>query len=162
VYESGSGIEAGWATLIALVAVLVLSCGVRYAREDRCTICGHHLIWLPRVCLPCHFFGYVPPSKEVAEIIGGKRSVVLPEPTLSERIGTAKAITTKVLIQATEGIASSKTLSKVNSIRTSTCNLGRTVRGEPAEGGSDGSSGKGVRGAGGVSGLRPGSEKPTG
>ncbi|CAN0258010.1 unnamed protein product [Ectocarpus sp. 12 AP-2014] len=49
-----------------------------------------------QVCLPCHFFGYVPPSKEVAEIIGGKRSVVLPEPTLSERIGTAKATTTKV------------------------------------------------------------------
>eukprot|EP00903_Cladosiphon_okamuranus_P011990 g11259.t1 len=95
VFANDSGIEAGWAVLIALVALLVLSCGIRYARDDRCTICGHHLIWFRRVCLPCNFFGYVAPSKEVAEVIQDKRSVVLPEPTLSERIGTVKASTTK-------------------------------------------------------------------
>lgn len=45
VYASGSGIETGWAALIALVAFLVVSCGVRFARDDRCMICGHRLIW---------------------------------------------------------------------------------------------------------------------
>lgn len=51
VYASGSGIERGWAALIALVAFSVVSCGVRYARDDRCRICGHHLIWFRNVSL---------------------------------------------------------------------------------------------------------------
>lgn len=60
VYASDSGIETGWAVLIALVALLVLSCGVRYARDDRCTICGHHLIWFRTVRdLACHIHAVV-------------------------------------------------------------------------------------------------------
>lgn len=72
-----------------------------FRRQDREIICTYHAslhssfrptrlgsdrdgTYLQHVALP------------PAQIIGGKRSVVLPEPILSERIGTAKATTTKV------------------------------------------------------------------
>lgn len=42
-------IEAGWALLITFAALAACSFGVRFARDEHCTICGQHLIWLQTV-----------------------------------------------------------------------------------------------------------------
>ncbi|CAM9209170.1 unnamed protein product [Scytosiphon promiscuus] len=97
-------------------------------------------------------------------MIEDKRSVVLPEPTLSERIGTAKSTTTKVLLQATGGIIPTKTLSKFSAIRKSAPNLGAAEAEGKAEQGGKGlnSGGKRPLPVGGAPKLELSTVKPQG
>jgi hypothetical protein len=63
-----------WGILIALAALGIVSAGMRYVRADACVVCGHNLIWLRIVCLPCRFYGYKMPSAQALQVIADKRA----------------------------------------------------------------------------------------
>jgi hypothetical protein len=63
-----------WGILIALAALGIVSAGMRYVRADACVVCGHSLIWLRIVCLPCRFYGYKMPSAQTLQLIAAKRA----------------------------------------------------------------------------------------
>jgi hypothetical protein len=63
-----------WGILIALAALGIVSAGMRYLRSDACVVCGHSLIWLRIVCLPCRFYGYRMPSAQALQVIADKRA----------------------------------------------------------------------------------------
>lgn len=97
VYASGSGIEPGWSAFIALVAVFIVSCFVRFARDDRCIICGHHLIWF-RKASPIGGGA----SKIVIIVVsseGGMRLRLCEPCTLTARLGGLDAWSGEVFMQ---------------------------------------------------------------
>ncbi|CAM9834022.1 unnamed protein product, partial [Phaeothamnion confervicola] len=58
-----NGVAPGYALLFLLVSLAGLSFLARFLRQDSCVVCGYRLVWFREICLPCRFYGHVPPSE---------------------------------------------------------------------------------------------------
>eukprot|EP00611_Tribonema_gayanum_P027625 TRINITY_DN688_c0_g1_i1.p1 TRINITY_DN688_c0_g1~~TRINITY_DN688_c0_g1_i1.p1 ORF type:complete len:348 (-),score=72.34 TRINITY_DN688_c0_g1_i1:303-1346(-) len=72
--SDGYALSPWWGLLLALLFLAVASAAARWLRADHCLVCGHRLIWLRRVCLPCRYYGYQLPSGSVLKLVEQKRA----------------------------------------------------------------------------------------